>query len=252
MKKPVIPILIAVVLSIGAAVCVYAFARSSDARAVADQQPVPVLVSTDMIPEGTTLQSAVDDGLVEQTYVPVRLSPPTAIGEVSADNGGLIATADVPAGQLIMQGAFAADIPKVVPIEVPEGKMAVSVLLEAPAKVGPFLRPGSSIAVFDTASLGTPGAGGGEVKATRVILDEVSVLAIGPVTARDESTAAASAWDETLVTLAVDQAQARALVHGAQTGSLYLALLGEGAPGPSGASLTNETLFSSAAPSAQG
>lgn len=249
MKKPVIPIVIAVVLAIGAAACVYAFARTSDAHAVADQQPVSVLVSTDVIPSGTTLQAAVDAGLIEQTFVPSRLSPPLAVSEISGANAGLIATADVPAGQLILDGAFAADTPDVVPIDVPDGMMAVSVLLEAPAKVGPFLRPGSSIAVFDTASLGSPGAGGGEVMATQVILDQVTVLAIGPVTQRDESSAAASAWDQTLVTVAVDQAQAQALVHGAQTGALYLGLLGDGAQASRGTGITNSTLFRSAAPS---
>lgn len=228
MKKPIVPLLIALVLAIGAGVAVYAFARSADERAIAEQQPVPVLVSAGVIPAGTTLQAAVDGGLIEQSVVPQSLRPASALAEVSGTSAGLIATADLPAGQVILDGAFAPEVPDVAPIDVPEGMLAVSVLLEAPAKVGPFLRPGSSIAVYDTASLGTSQAGGTEVLATRAILDRVMVLAIGPVTEQGEDGAGDGAWDQTLVTVAVDDAQAAKLIHGAQTGSLYLALLGDG------------------------
>lgn len=243
MKKPIIPIIVALVLAIGAGVAVYFFARSSDERAVASQQPVPVLVSAGLIPAGMSLQSAMDEGLVEQMTVPARLSPPSAVSEVNGANADLIAPADVPAGQLILDGTFTTEVPDIVPIDVPEGQMAVSVLLEAPAKVGPFLRPGSIISVFDTAGLTEPGSAGTEVLTTRMILDQVTVLAIGPVTERDEGSADSSAWDQTLVTIAVNQQQAQKLVHGAQTGALYLALLADGATPTAGTTLTNADLF---------
>jgi len=243
MKKPIFPLLIALVLAIGAAVAIYAFARSSDERAIADQQPVPVLVSAALVPAGTTLQAALDDGLVEQSFVPIALRPTSAISEVSATTSGLIATSDLPAGQVILDGAFAADIPDVPPIDIPDGLMAVSVLLEAPAKVGPFLRPGALIAIFDTASLGSPDSGGNDVLATRAILDKVTVLAIGPVTEKDENNAGDGAWDQTLVTVAVDDVQAAKLIHGAQTGALYLALLGDGTEPAGSTQITNAQLL---------
>ncbi|NDC79283.1 MAG: hypothetical protein EBZ67_15655 [Chitinophagia bacterium] len=151
MKKPIIPVLIAILLAIGAGVAVYAFARSADERAVAQQQPVPVLVSAALVPAGTTLQAALADGLIEQSVVPQALRPVTALAGVTQSTAALVATADLPAGQVILDGAFAADLPDIAPIDIPDGQLAVSVLLEAPAKVGSFLRPGSSIAVYDTA-----------------------------------------------------------------------------------------------------
>jgi pilus assembly protein CpaB len=244
MKKPIVPLLIAFLLAIGAGIAVYAFARSSDERALAEQQPVPVLVSAGVVPAGTTLQTAIDDGLIEQSLVPVALRPAAALAEVSPSTAGLVATADLPAGQVILDGAFAADLPDIAPIDIPEGMFAVSVLLEAPAKVGPFLRPGSSIAVYDTASLGDGQAGGAEVLATRAILDKVTVLAIGPVTEKQEDGAGDGAWDQTLVTVAVDDVQAAKLIHGAQTGSLYLALLADGAEPAGATQVTNAELLS--------
>ena len=243
MKKPIFPLLIALVLAIGAGVAIFAFARSSDERAIADQQPVPVLVSAALIPAGTTLQAAVDDGLIQESFVPLALRPASAIAEVSGTTGGLIATTDLPAGQVILDGAFAADVPDVPPIDIPDGLMAVSVLLEAPAKVGPCLRPGSAIAIFDTAGLGTPEGGGNEVLATRAILDKVTVLAIGPVTEKDEDSAGDGAWDQTLVTVAVDDVQAARLIHAAQTGALYLALLGDGTAPAGSTQVTNAELL---------
>jgi pilus assembly protein CpaB len=243
MKKPIVPLLIALVLAIGAGVAVYAFARSSDERALADQQPVPVLVSAAVVPAGTTLRSALEDGLIEQSLVPVALRPAAAVVEVSSTTGELIATADLPAGQVILDGAFAADLPDIAPIDIPDGKFAVSVLLEAPAKVGPFLRPGSSIAVYATAGLDSSQAGGPEVLATRAILDKVTVLAIGPVTEKEEDDAGDGTWDQTLVTVAVDDTQAAKLIHGAQTGSLYLALLADGAEPAGSTQVTNAELL---------
>jgi pilus assembly protein CpaB len=105
--------------------------------------------------------------------------------------------------------------------------MAVSVLLEDPAKVGQFLRPGSRIAVFDTVKV-PPAEGESEpVVQTLPLLDGIEVLAIGPTTQQQASTATDETWQATLVTVAVDQAQAEKLIHGIQAGVLYLALLGE-------------------------
>jgi len=243
MKKPIIPVLIAILLAIGAGVAVYAFARSADERAVAQQQPVPVLVSAALVPAGTTLQTALEDGLIEQSVVPQALRPVSALTGVTQSTAALVATADLPAGQVILDGAFAADLPDIAPIDIPDGQLAVSILLEAPAKVGTFLRPGSSIAVYDTASLGSDQAGGTEVLATRAILDKVVVLAIGPVTESGEDSAGDGAWDQTLVTVAVDDAQAARLIHGAQTGSLYLALLAEGTDPVRPTQVTNAALL---------
>lgn len=247
MKRPIIPIILAVLLAIGAGIAVYAFARTADARAMESQQPVNVLVSTEVIPLGTSLQSARDAGLIAQETVPLKLAPSSAIPEVTSGNSMLVATFDIPAGQVLLTPSFASQLPLLKGLDVPDGQMAVSVLLEAPAKVGPFLRPGSSIAVFDTAPVPDEGVTtsttSGPVQQTRVLLDKVQVLAIGPVTEQQARSGQSGDWDQTLVTVSVTPEQAEKLVHGAQTGALYLSLLGEGTSPKPGDGVTDTTVF---------
>ena len=52
MNRRVVPIVIAVVLAIVAGALVFFFARSAENRALADEQPVNVLVTTQPIPQG--------------------------------------------------------------------------------------------------------------------------------------------------------------------------------------------------------
>jgi pilus assembly protein CpaB len=247
MKRPIIPIILAVLLAIGAGIAVYAFARTADARAMESQQPVNVLVSTQVIPLGTSLQSAREAGLIVQETVPLKLAPSSAIEDVTAGNSTLVATFDIPAGQVLLAPSFASQLPLLKGLEVPDGQMALSVLLEAPAKVGPFLRPGSTIAVFDTVTVPDDGSGAATssnpILQTRVLLDKVQVLAIGPVTEEQARSGQAGDWDQTLVTVAVTANQAEKLVHGAQTGALYLSLLGEGTSPRAGDGVTDTTVF---------
>ncbi len=243
MKRPIIPILLAVLLAVGAGFAVFLFASSSDSRAVADQQPVGVVVTTSIVPVGTTIGDAIDQGLLESTQVPEKLAPNGAMPALDSANLSDVAVADLPAGQVVLAGAFAQELPDVAPLQVPEGQMAVSVLLEDPAKVGQFLRPGSRIAIFDTVK--RPAAEGETepVVQTRPILDGIEVLAIGPTTVKQADTATDEAWQATLVTVAVDQSQAEKLIHGIQAGVLYLALLGENTALEPSAGVNNINLF---------
>lgn len=243
MKRPIIPIIIAVLLAIGAGFAVFLFASSSDSRAVADQQPVSVVVTTSEIPAGTSIGDAIDQGLIESTQVPDKLAPAGAMPSLDTANRSDVAVADMPSGQVVLAGAFAAELPDLTPLQVPEGQMAVSVLLEDPAKVGQFLRPGSKIAVFDTIKV-PPADGETEpVVQTLPLLDGIEVLAIGPTTQQQAASATDEAWAATLVTVAVDQAQAEKLIHGIQAGVLYLALLGENTSLERSSGVNNINLF---------
>lgn len=227
MKRPVIPIVIAIVLALAAGAAVYFYARTAENRALQAQQPVAVLTSASVIPMGTSLAQAQADGLIATTQVPEQLRPADAIDSVSAANRDLVALADIPAGQLLLAPAFGAAPTQVAALRVPDGLMAVTVLLEDPGKVGSFLRPGSQVAVFDTVARPGTEVGMPMAFSTRPLIDRVEVLAVGAVTEEQEATATAEDWTARLVTLAVDQAQAERLVHGTHTGVLTLALLGE-------------------------
>ena len=64
MKRPVIPIILAIVLAIGAGAAVYLYARGTENRVLEQQQAAPALLSEAAIPRGTALVEAQADGLV--------------------------------------------------------------------------------------------------------------------------------------------------------------------------------------------
>ncbi len=131
-------------------------------------------------------------------------------------------------------------------INVPSGQVAVSLQLSDPARVGSFVTPGSRVVLFDSfdAASGSDGAG----KSTRVLLDDVLVIAIGQTsltpTANDSGAPPPGAESGgALVTVAVTPADAVRLVHGIQTGQIYAALRGTDAKVDLGKIVTQTSLF---------
>jgi pilus assembly protein CpaB len=231
MKGRVVPIVIAIVLALAAGGIVYFLAQGADQRAISDEQPVDILVATSLIAKGTALQDAVAQNLVQTTQVPIKLQPAGSIQAVTAENGPLLASADIPAGQVLISSAFVATVPintALTPLEVPDGLVAVSVPLQEPNKVGSFLRPGSMVAIMQTTTEPAKDPAAPPVQVTRVLIDRIQVLAIGPTTAADAAAAPPEAWASPLVTLAADQVQAEKLLQAMQLPQQpYLVLLSE-------------------------
>lgn len=249
MKRPVLAIVVAVVLALAAGVLVFAYVSGADSRALEQQEVATVVVARDAVPAGMSLAEAQSEGLLITETVPMRMRPGSAIAAVDTTNGDLVAMAPLPAGQIILATAVGAEVPQAEAIEVPDGQMAVSVLLDDPSKVGAFLRPGSRVAIFDTYAVETDQeAADGTVATTNVfrtrpLLDDVLVLAVGAVTRAQADSAESQAWDAQLVTLALTQDQAERLVHATRTGALHFALLGETTQLTPSAGVTDQNLF---------
>jgi len=233
-----------VVLALGiafiAAGMVFFYTQNADERVLSQQQPVDVLVSTARIPQGMTISEAFSTGLAKQTQIPSSMTPEGSVRAVTAVNEKLVAVDNIAAGQILLAAAFAGEIPKVLAVPVPDGKIAISVTLGDPQRVGTFVRPGSEVVIFDTYTNDRgslfAGSAGGQV--TRVLLDRVTVLAVGDATVTPGTTgegAPAQSNSSALLTLALTQTEAEKLIHGVNTGNLYLGLLG------SNTSITNRT-----------
>lgn len=242
MKRPLLPIAVTLVLALGAGTAAFVYVAGADDRALADQQAATILVTEADVLRGTTLVEARAAGLVTEATIAADLRPATAVDASAVDASSLVFLADLPAGQTVLQASVGSAVEELPAIEVPEGQMAVSVLLEDPAKVGAFLRPGSRVAIFDTFAEPTAPAED-PIFRTRPLLDDVTVLAVGSVTRTQAQQAAEDAWNEQLVTLAVTQEQAERLVHATRTGALHFALLGEGASVAPSAGVNDLTLF---------
>ena len=220
---------------------VFTYVSRVDARAVAGQQPVQVLVASEKIPAGATAGSLEADGLVELKQLARNSVPADALKDVTGREAQ-VALSDIDPGEVLLAAKFASEAgPNSGALTIPEGQLAVSVSLEDRRGVGGFVTPGAEVAVFDTFNT-APDADGGATpsgdrltdsypqnRATRLLLGRVTVLAVDrevtPETGAVEDPATAAQAPDIVLTLAVSQVDTERLIHAAETGSLWFALL---------------------------
>jgi len=252
MKRRLALIAVALTLALVGTSMVFAYVNRADARAVAGLQPVKAYVAVKTVVSGTSLQQAVDRQLVEQQTFSRKTVPAGAVTDLSPALRHRVATSDISAGTLLLADAFASKAVQQTGLALPPGTMAVTVALQDPQRVADFVHPGSKIAVFDTfntvlqydkdgslfagdkKSVAGDSMSGNHFNnhATKLLLSDVDVVAIGSTTAatRPASGAAAASPKTTqihavLITVAVRLHDAEKLILAAQTGNLYLALL---------------------------
>jgi len=264
MKRGILAAFVAVLLALVGCAAVLLYAHGADNRALAGQKAVRVLVARKAIPAGTTGQAIRDGRYTELVTMPAATVPSDALPGLDDSLLTLSLTADAQPRQLLLRGAFGTPAPNRGGLNIPDGMLAVSVAMRIPAQVAGYVQPGSAVAVFDTFNV-AEGKGPAPVpagdglasnhaydQATRLLLPKVQVLATGARTPDKSSGSggglsgggSAPADGQTvLVTVAVDQDQAQRLVQAAQTGSLYLALLGNTTDPRPGAGTDNYSLF---------
>jgi pilus assembly protein CpaB len=245
MGRRLLAIGLAALIAVIGVASVFLYARGADARAVAGQQAADVYVAQQLVPSGTVLKDAVRTGLIVKTRVPAKALPAGALTAVGNDNSGLLALGDIQAGEYVQAGRFGTTPTGTKAIEVPAGQVAVSVQLADAARVGTFVTPGSRVVLFDTFAASS---NGDETKQTRVLLDDVLVIAMGdtsltPVKSENGESGGASGNAGALVTVAVTPADSVRLIHGIQTGQLYAALRGSDAKIDLTTSVSDQTLF---------
>ena len=254
MGRRVLAVLAAVVVALIGVVAVVVYANGADARAVADQQPHTVYIAKLLVPAGTTAAEAVATGLIVPTQVAAKGMPIGALSTINDATGKLLAMTDIAPGEFVVASRFGTTPLGQKAIQVPDGQIAISMALSDPAKVGAFVTPGSHIVIYDTyAPAVAAGAGGAAqtgvvaTKTTRVLLDDVLVIAIGttsltpPAAANGQAPPAATG---TLVTVALTPDTAAKLVHGIQTGTLYAGLRGTDTKANLAQIVSDATLFS--------
>ncbi|MGN6634870.1 MAG: Flp pilus assembly protein CpaB [Oryzihumus sp.] len=247
MGRRVLAVLAAVVVALVGVVAVLLYAKGADSRAVAGQKPVDVYVAQQVVPAGTTAGDAVANGLIARTQVAAKAVPTGALTAVDDKTSKLLALNDIAPGELVLSSRFGTTPLGQKALQVPDGQVAVAVQLSDPARVGTFVTPGSHIVIYDTYSSAGGSASG--AKQTQVLLDDVLVIAMGsssltPVQGQaQQSQAQQSGTPSALVTVALAPDTAVKLVHGIQTGELYLGLRGTDAKVQGTKAVTDTTLF---------
>ncbi len=244
MGKRILAIAVATVIALIGAVLVLLYANNADKRAVAAASPTDVFVSSATIPAGTSMKEAVRLKLMTETRTAAKALPAGALTAVTPDNEALLALTDIPPGQYVQTAAFGEAVIGDKAIQVPAGKLAVSVQLSDPARVGNFVTPGSMLTIFASYKLKQLDTSEAskvfneqDVQGTSVLLDNIQVIGMGntalqsgqPGTqnaAEGEEAAPAAQAPSFLVTLAVTPEQATRLVHGTNQYVLYAGLRG--------------------------
>ncbi len=245
MGRRILAIAAATVIALIGAVLVLFYARGADSRAVAAAGPTTVYVSNATVPAGTSLKEAVRLQEVTETKVAARSLPAGALQSVDDTNSALVALSDIPPGQYVLSAAFGETPVGQKALQVASGKLAVSLSLSDPARVGDYVRPGSFITLFMSYNLKDTGVtdqakafNDAQVKGTSVLLDNVKVIAMGansltpqqPQTTANadnpDEAAATNATPQFLVTVEVTPQDATKLIHGINNYTLYAGLRG--------------------------
>ena len=241
------------------------YVGQADARALAGKQAVTVLLAAKKVAAGTSAGDAERDGLLRAEAMPAETIPTDAVTDVTGDLSALVASADIQPGQLLLRSMFVAKEQRSGGLSIPDRKIAVTVSVTGAQRVAGYVQPGSKVAVFDTFNVlegkGRTPAGDGLQKqhtynqATRLLLAGVEVLAVGPPAATSpegsakpsgglaENGSGGTAGDTVLVTVAVSQNDAEKLIHAAQTGALYLALVTDKSATSPGPGVDNRSVF---------
>jgi pilus assembly protein CpaB len=168
--------------------------------------------------------------------------PSDALNDVSAELDRLVVTSTVAPGQVLLSAMFGEQSKVNSGLNLPDGKMAVTVSTGVPEQVAGYVQPGARVAVFVTYNLIDKDGRETKIQRTRVLLADAEVLTVGAFQpAANSSGAAATVTNANrtnntlLVTLAVNQDEAERLIEALNTGKLYLGLLTDAIdvkPGP--------------------
>jgi pilus assembly protein CpaB len=159
MKRRVLTIVMAVALAVLGTLAVLVYVNRADARAVAGQKPVTVLVVSKAIPSGTKAGEA-KSSLRKET-LPASSVSTDAVAEITADQEALVTSTDLSPGEVVLSSMLVPAAQAPGGLVIPDGKVAVTITLCSPEIVAGHVRVGSEVAVFGTVVTG----GTGEVSA---------------------------------------------------------------------------------------
>jgi pilus assembly protein CpaB len=256
LKRRTLTIVLAGMLALLGAVAVLAYARQANIRAVAGMKAETVLWATHAIPRGTSLERAQKEQWLGTEKVPVGSLSNTepAVRSVTSANTGMVVSATVPAGQVLLQNmlvssASVATSPAVT-ISIPPGDVAITLQLCAQEAVANYLTAGSHVDVYATVPVnpkvtlqrtcdtGHVGTAPGDTS-TEAVLENVEVLSVthallpsaqstssGTASAVVDPVGTALSQSAVAVTFAVKPGQeADTLIQDAQVELPYLGLL---------------------------
>jgi pilus assembly protein CpaB len=242
MTRRIVVIVVAIVLATLGAGLVISYAVTADMRARSNIEGVTVAIADKRIPAGTSGAKIRSEKMFRLERFPKTSVPSDALNDVSAELDRLVVTSTVAPGQVLLSAMFGEQSKVNSGLNLPDGKMAVTVSTGVPEQVAGYVQPGARVAVFVTYTLIDKDGRETKFQRTRVLLPDAEVLTVGAFQPTASSGGAAATVTNAgrtnntlLVTLAVNQDEAERLIEALNTGKLYLGLLTDAInvkPGP--------------------
>lgn len=239
MKRRMVAALTAVLLAAVGGILLLGYVGAADERAMADLEPVAVLVAIKPVPEGTSADDLTAS--VEVRRLPGVAVAPGAAGRL-ADLRGLVTTSAFEPGEQLLTSRFAdpAALRAAEGVVVPKGLQRVSVQLEPERALNGDLAPGATVGVF----LSTKQADTTELALHQVLVTAVQGGAVATGAEGGATPAAAAPTDGVTVTLALDAESASRVVFAAEHGSVWLSAEPADAPTDRTPVMTKKSLYS--------
>jgi pilus assembly protein CpaB len=198
--------------------------------------PVTVAVAAVDIPVGTSGAQIRTAQMVRMVKMPKDSVPDDVMDAISPELDAMVVTSNIATGQLLLRAQFGAHAAVTGGLELPPGKMAVTVETGAP-QAG-YVRPGSQVVIFVTYPVIQPNGTNTNIERTRVLLPRVDVLAVGSG-AQAKATDANANSGKLMLTVAVTQDDAERLIEAQSHGTLYLGLLSDSLQVTTGSGVDN-------------
>lgn len=220
-RRKILLILSAMIAALGT-LLVFLYVQGAEGRAKENVEAVEVLVATQDIAQGESLDEA--SGKFAKRELPkdaVLSNAQTSLDSLE----GLVALTPIYAGEQIIAEKWggSVDVTSSV-LAIPNRKVAASVNLTDPARVAGFVNPGSTVAILISVPDG---------RYTRTLLPRVKVLGVGATSTitstktTDEGASQTEQIAATLMTVAVTQREAEKILWGSSYGELSFALVTE-------------------------
>lgn len=242
MNRRTVLLIVAVVIALLGTALVFLYVRGADQRAEDRFDTIDVLTAVAPIEPGESIEDAATNGkLALEPVAQDDLLPnyQTSIESLS----GAVASTTIYAGEQIIADKFGSEVESTNALTIPKGMIAVSVNLTDTARVAGFVNPGTNVAIF------LNGTDPGGQTYTRLLLEEVEVIAVGSTTPTQTTTTTAEGTQtteqlpRTLMTLALRQQDAEKVLFSQTNGELVFGLLTDESSVDQGPGVTTGTLF---------
>jgi pilus assembly protein CpaB len=223
MGKRVIGVVAAVLLAAIGTLSLVGYVRGAEARALAGQETVEVLVLAEEVPEDTPAEDLAT--FVSRERIPAKVRATDSVDDLEALEGMVTSVNLVPGEQLVSSRfATPAQLAEESGVEVPDGLQEVTVALEPQRAVGGQIAPSDTVGLLasyqpDVLPYQT------KLVINQLLVTNVQLEQLPSAPAEGEESEGAPDIAPTgnlLVTLAVDVDQAERIVHAAEHGTIWL------------------------------